>query len=320
MKSPRCFIAIAILDHLRLRRWISSVLAIFVCPFLSTRSTIADAIVLHGQAEPVIGRILTQTEQSIRIETEGPSGSPSVVEIPVEKILLVLPAEDPKVLEKLEPGRWADYRDVADDLAARKQDPDAITTAMRLLLIVAYHGEGQQREGALSSLIGLARNPQEQRKLEAIAVRYGNRPAPAPDAPRILITTQGPSDAERNELLAAVRAIRRGKAEDARRRLAASNLNAAYEKLGAPLPWSRLESYARNRPTTPNALSELASLEAILLGALSTTPRNVPSQDREVWEQITRGSLPAWHDVDWFDVLSFDPRDCLFREGKWRRP
>lgn len=320
MKSPRCFIPLAIRHHLRPLRRVSGILAFVACPFLSTGSTSADAIVLQGQAEPVIGRILTQTEQSIRIETQGPSGSSSVVEIPVEKILLVLPAEDPKVLEKLEPGRWADYRDVADDLAARKQDPDAITTAMRLLLIVAYHGEGQQREGALSSLIALARNPQEQRKLEAIAVRYGNRPAPATDAPRTLITTQGPSDAERNELLAAVRAIRRGEADDARRRLASSSLNAAYEKLGAPLPWSRLESYARNRPTSPNALSELASLEANLLGAFPTRSRNAPSEDREVWEQITRGSLPAWHEVDWFDVLSFDPRDCLFREGKWRRP
>lgn len=320
MKSPRRFIPLSIRGQLRPLHWVSGFFAFVTCPFLCTRCTIADAIVLQGQTEPVIGRILTQTEQGIRIETQGPSGSPSVVEIPVEKILLILPAEDPKVLEKLEPGRWADYRDVADDLAARKQDPDAITTAMRLLLIVAYHGEGQQREGALSSLIALARNSQEQRELEAIAVRYGNRPAPAPDTPRILLTTQGATDAERNELLASVRAIRRGEAEEARRRLASSGLNAAYEKLGAPLPWSRLESYARNRPTSPNALSELASLEAILLGAVPATSRTAPSKDGEVWEQITRGPLPAWHDVDWVDVLSFDPRNCLFREGKWRRP
>jgi len=233
---------------------------------------------------------------------------------------LILLAEDPETLEKLEPGRWDTYRDVADDLAARHRDPDAIVAAMRLLLIVAYHSEGELRDGALISLRGLARSPDEARRIEALAVRYGNHIAPTTQGSPKKPLPQTLNDTERAEILSVVRAIRQGKQEEAQGQIAKPGFADTFAKLGSPLPWTRLESYARRKPTTAASIAELAALEATLLGTIPANPAQVVSDDLEVWEQITKNSLPAWHEVDWFDVLPFDPRDCLFRDGKWRRP
>ncbi len=288
----------------------------------------ADVVVRRGEPRPLVCRIEQQSTDRLVVRVTDPDGSSRRVEIPTGEILLVVPAYDPATLERLEPGRWEGYREAAEEAASRRVDPEATALAIRLQLIVAYHGDATARAGAFAALFDLARSSDEERRFRALAFRI------LPDAdPALLVpprpTAPGPlTDADRDLLMLTVRLLRDDRGEEAMTLIRRADFPEIYSRVASILPLQQLERYASEVRPSRGRRDDLLRLELGLLGtyALSGSPAPVTSapqprrRSEAVWSRPLAEPSPPWVDVDWTDVTEFDPRDCLFRDGAWRRP
>ncbi|HAN98278.1 MAG TPA: hypothetical protein DCQ98_12980 [Planctomycetaceae bacterium] len=306
---------------------VASAVALLTSAALPDRSE-ADVVVRRGEPRPLVCRIEQQGTDRLIVRVTDPDGSSRRVEIPTDEILLVVPAFDPAALERLEPGRWEGYREGAEEAASRRVDPEATALAIRLQLIVAYHGDATARAGAFAALFDLARSADEERRFRALAFRI------LPDADPALLVAPRPTapapltDADRDLLMITVRLLRDDRGDEALTLIRRDDFPEIYSRVASILPLQQLERYASEVRPSRGRRDDLLRLELGLLGtyALSGSPSAAggapPARRRSeaVWSRPLAEPSPPWVDVDWTDVTEFDPRDCLFRDGAWRRP
>lgn len=120
-------------------------------------------------------------------------------------------------LTKLRRENPRDYRDYAEELVPKAEDPEARETALRLFLIAAHLEPEKLGRSCLMSMSTIARTPEEARRCRALAYLLDPKRDPAalqpPKQPGA--ADKGPGDA-RASFLSALRELRRGRLAEAR--------------------------------------------------------------------------------------------------------
>jgi hypothetical protein len=281
------------------------------------QSATAVVVFERGKTQPTIGRLVRQDERSVVIELEEPGGRVITREIPrseIEDLLIVVSEER---LSALRPEDPAAYRDYAEELAAKRKDPDARLASLRLYLIAAHLDPDTLGHSSLLGMIALARNPTEERRFRAMAFLLD----PNHDRRVLTSTKRGAAvgdDAGRAGLLKAIQAMRRGQRRLALQWADREPVQKEFEKYQDLIGLDQFQSLETEIP--PQMLRRLLTLEWIL--TRDGDEGESPLIDRRTsWSQtVERRELDPVAPLHLETLTEFDPRESIYDQGRWMRP
>jgi hypothetical protein len=176
-----------------------------------------------GRKEPIRGFLIEQDAQKVVIDEVTSQGKLKRREIPRSSVSDLIISVDAQRLSALRHDRPQDYRDYAEELAAKKIDPEAQQMSLRLFHIAAYLDPAKLGRGALRAMANIARDAREERKFRALAYllddEHDRSVLVAPSGPPAdggAAKGKVPEDAT-PALLAALRFLRRERRADALR-------------------------------------------------------------------------------------------------------
>jgi hypothetical protein len=283
----------------------------------------AVVVFLKGDDKPVVGFFVQQTERSLVIQQVMPDGTRRervFVRTDVEDVVFTVSRER---LEALDPATPTAYRDYAEELAEKRQDPEAQETAMRLYLIAAHLDPAALGRSSLLGLVNLARTEDEQARFRAMAYlldpehdeRVLQRPNPVTEKPQEL-TAQ-----TRGRLLDAVRNLRQGRKYSAKEALGFPDIQQAFDQFEGIITLKEFEDSC-SRGTLGNPMvRKLILLElALAPGAVEMTATDTEPSLLS-WRQSTRrDGLTPVPSLTLERVTEFDPRKSRFQGGRWVVP
>jgi hypothetical protein len=280
----------------------------------ATRPGLSVTIFERGNPEPTRGRLIRQTAAEVTIEEMLSGGQTRRRTIPRAQIEDMIDPVSPQRLEELSPENPQAYRNYAEELAEKRIDPDAQAAAIRLYLIAAWLEPESLAKSSLLGMTALARTPGEERRFRALAYLFD------PDHDRRLLretpgraaTAAEPSETREN-LRRALQLRRQG------------NRRAAMLNLGRTGVTEELQQYSDvltleefSQPGLPDSLlQKIVSLELTLeSGGDSAKEKDAPL----AWSQIgSEGAAPV-PSLRLETLTEFDPRHCLYRNGRWTAP
>jgi hypothetical protein len=280
----------------------------------------AVTILEKGNDQPIRGFLLDQNEFSITIREVLPGGATKeriLVRSNIEEIFL---AVDYDRLAGLRPANPRVYREYAEDLREKREDPDARATAIRLYLIAAYLDADELGKSSLLGMTALARSPEEERRFRAMAYLLD------PEHDRSLLRSPtaagegvgGMEEGDRTILRSLLRLIRSRQTRDARNMLAREQVRTLLRRMSPLLELEELEQVS-----TPGAVLEPSLLRRILKMelAIAPTPRSLgPTDSAETvpWSRLVAGEkTQPTPTLTLETVTEFDPRQQFFHDGQW---
>ena len=299
-------------------RRLSPILVALALVAVSVGDSLAAVVLLKDRTDPVIGKLVRNDKDRIVIRLTDADGKTREETFRRDQVEQVVPAYSVERLAMLEPARPAGYRDYAEELWARRRDPEARDMAIRLYLIAAWLDREHLGRSALLGLVSLARSAEEERKFrEALYLIDPRSPLEALQGPP---TTSAIDASAAHELLRAMRLLRTGKGTTAR---------ALVEK---PAVAKLLESYSRlmtkaefNAAVGQSVLSPRELRQTLLL-ELEMESLVHPGLGSELsatlaWSRELQGTgSQAVPSLSLETLTEFDPRQCLYRDGKWQTP
>lgn len=286
----------------------------------------AQAVIVFekNNPQPLRGYLIDADEVRIIVEIPLPNGQRQERILPRSAISQMIETVDTDRLARLDPKHPEGYRDYAEELAEKRQDPEARETAMRLYLIAAYLRPNQLGRSCLLGMTRLAETVEEQRRFRAMAYLLDDQHDPTlldvPDAPET-VHVDALTDEQRELALLMFRMMRTGRKSEL-----ANLLNRPHVRklLGAPGLLEDSESL-RAAVRTGESLDEqqlrqVLIAEIRLLDPTSTQP--APSQGRQLpWSTVLAGGqTQPFPPLRLDTVTRFDPREQVFRNGRWVRP
>jgi hypothetical protein len=304
------------------RLWIAfAILA--VSALCCTDRAAAVFVLKKGAAKPLLGYLVRQDAATVIVREPLQEGGFSEQAIPREDIEELIITVEPERLETLDPKEPGRYREYAEELIEKQRDPEAREAALRLLHIAAWHSDGSLRKSALLGMVSLARTPEEQRRFRAAAYLHD------PEHDRSLLaevgelpTVRGTAQREPlTDLLAAVRALRQGMVGEARSIFERPVSKDGLESLTSFVTRDELIAACGARQLSSDQLRKVLLAEVALSRALNE--RAAESAEKSAlsqtsWSQaVQTGGLAPLPSIDLLSLTEFDPRECLFRGGKW---
>ena len=285
---------------------------------------VAQAVVVFRQGEdkPVMGFLLSQNDDRVVVRRPLPNGRFRDEVFLRSEIADLIFTVDRKRLEALSHDRPKEYRDYADELAAKRQDPEARFTAIRLYLIAAHLDPGSEGRSAMLGMIALARSESEEARFRAMAYLLDadhdrallKTPQLAVDAPTSL------DAAAKAKLVEALRLVRQGNKAQASTLLADPELRKHFGEFEDLITYPELLGALGPGAITPSLLRKVVALE---LALSSRGGDDEPDRKKESvsWQQALRrdGSTPL-PVLTLESLTEFNPRDCHYRAGKWLDP
>ena len=277
-----------------------------------------SAVVVYkrGSSKPIAGHLVRQDDREVVIRDEGAAGLKDIV-IPRGEIEDLIETVSPARLAALDPSRPREYREYAEELAEKKLDPEARLMAVRLFQIAAWLDAAKTRHGALLGLVSVARPGAEEARFRAAAYLFD----PGHDKTFLGKTVAtGAKDDPVHGLLEALRLLRRGHGPQARAAISAPAIGdelAAHQGI-----LSRDEFLAA---CTAKELSD-EQLRKVLDLELSLESRQRGGGERAEttlasWnDSIRAGNLAPIPSLRFDQLTEFDPRECVYRGGKWQQP
>jgi hypothetical protein len=229
-------------------------------------------------------------------------------------------AVEPERLVALKPEAPEGYRSYAEDLAGKTEDPEARVMAIRLYLIAAYLEPDELGRSCLLGMAGLARTPKEERAFRAMA--FSLDPDHDPSLLKTPKTTAadftGIKDVDRQALRTALQLLRSGKLVEARRFFQRPAIQAAATHYSHIISESEYQEAIRAAGRlTPRLLRKFLTLE-ITLSVTSPTAASDEPPDFAPWSQlVARDDTAPVISQSLTTLTEFDPRQLIFREGKW---
>jgi hypothetical protein len=278
-------------------------------------------VLLKDRSEPVIGALLRDDKDRVVLRTVDTQGKTREESFPRSEVEKVVPAYSTERLAALDPAKPALYRDYAEELRARGRDPEARDMALRLYLTAAWLDRASLGRSSLLGMISLARSPQEERKFRAalylIDPRTRLETLQAPTASTPAPTSEEDSAAAR-ELLRAARLLRTGKGATARsiiEKPAVEKLLANYNRIFSKADFNAAAGHAmlERRELRQVLLLEL-ELDALLHPAAATSE---PAASLAWSRELQGAGGKAVPSLSLETLTEFDPRQCVWREGKW---
>jgi hypothetical protein len=125
------------------------------------------------------------------------------------------------------------------------------------------------------------------------------------------------------ELLRALRAVRQARPSEARPILERDTVLQPLVHVAATITREELLALATTKPLTEQALRKVLTAELALERALADQPAAAPPAEGPApsWSQSARpGGLDPLPSLELLNLTTFDPRACVFRDGKWVVP
>jgi hypothetical protein len=194
-------------------------LAVLTCVLLGWIAQPAAAVILRlkNQDAPIRGYLVREDANVVIVAELLPDGTTSEHAVLRSEIKDVVRLVSDERLAALQPENPDGYRDYADELSAKREDPDAQLTALRLYQIAAHLAPERLGQSCVASMIPLARSVAEERSFRAMAYLLD----PAHD--RSILRAAQPQPARSTELeprqveglLKSLRALRQGDRREA---------------------------------------------------------------------------------------------------------
>jgi len=280
---------------------------------------LAEGVVVfeRGKSQPTIGLLVRQDENLIVIRQQMPDGELQTREIFRSEIEDLLIAVSEERLSQLRPEDPSAYRDYAEELAVKRRDPDALQASLRLYLIAAHLAPDRLGRSCLLGMVALARSPREERRFRAAAYLLD----PNHDRSVLRSTAQAADsrdDAGRSGLLKAVQAMRRGQSRIALQIADREPVQKELEKYADLITLDQLQQLGDEIP--PDMLRRLLIVEWLL--TREGDEADAVFADRNTsWSQLVeRNELTPVRPLSLETLTEFDPRECVYRDGRWNRP
>lgn len=314
-----------------------SVIAV-VLLLLAASSAEAAIAIPKGGGEPIRGFLVRQDGTTVVLDVpraDGKLDRKTFLRGDLDAFLITV---DPERLSALKPDDPKSYRNFAEELAEKKIDPEARAAALRLYLLAAYLDPKELGRGSLLGMIALARSPGEEKKFRAMAYlldrEHDRTLLAAPSATAEVIASApapsgGPAKEDRVAILRALQLYRQGKPREAANILQPAHVKASFQKLGAEFDYEEFlaacKASGRAIPK-PEVLAKALLLEL----ALSDVPAAAPLPDAspmpkpvdasKTWSATADGDQAPAPSLRLETITEFDPRQTVYRDGKWTTP
>ena len=302
--------------------------SLLLIAFLLIPSSAGAIVVLpKGSAKPVMGYLVRQDDKTVVVREILPDGKPREQSFQRDQIDELLVTVSPERLAELDPARPQLYREYAEELAEKHRDPEARDMALRLYHMAAVLGEGTLRRGALLGLAALARSPQEERKFRAAAFLYDpeHDAAALAGAGEVKLTRTPTSPEQVTELLSALRLARQGRGPQAKVIIEKPVVREQLDSLAKIITAEELLAVCTAKSLTDEQLYKLLQAETALQRSLGESAAgsgadDLAQQQRSWTAAVKARGLSPLPSLALDTLTEFDPRACLFRDGKWVRP
>ncbi len=286
------------------------------------RDCAADVVYLRD-GQILYGRLETRQPEHVlfqqRLQSAGRFQQRTIRNDEIRMLVVTI---HPQRLESLEPGDWPAWRDLAEELAAQRADPEARDLAMRLNLVLAKHATGDLRVAGFRGAIEVADRRQLPR-LQALALqnlaaadtRWLTGPGTAePALPgdnqiRERLQTQGVS--------AALQKCRAGNPSELATLLAEGPLQRQDLRPFASIcTWDQLQHLAATGELDYGQRARLLRLELAIDEFLEGTPPPPVTFDSS-WSVLVRQTRDPVAPVSFENVSEFDLKCTRYRDGQW---
>ncbi len=304
--------------RMRFNRFAPFVLALSIA--LIARPAHAIVVFMKGNDTPLMGFYVRQNETTLTIQVPLANGLRQervLVKSEIDDFLLTVESER---LEKLDPDDPQGYRNYAEELTEKRQDPEARETSIRLYLIAAHLDRDGLGRSSMLGLINLARHADEESRFRAMAylldpehdARVLVRPDPVKRKPNSI------DSATRLGMLNAVGSLRRGRKASARDALRPPEVRQGFEFFAELITLKEFEDAVSAEELSPTILRKLILLELALLPSAGELEQPTIETDTHSWLEAIRrdGSQPV-PILALERLTEFDPHHCFFRNGKW---
>jgi hypothetical protein len=301
-------------------------ICVLVLLLLCSRRSAHAVFLILNSGEEITGYLVEQSAQRVTVQEATPMGKGRARHILRGDISLLRLAAEPERLEALGRDNPKEYRNYAEEVAAKaKRDPEAREIAIRLYLIAAYLDSEDLGKSSLLGMINLARSPAEEKNFRALAYlldpehdeRVLKRPGPAAKPTEIDDTIKG-------KLKNAVKALRRGNPVAARNFSSDPAVRESFKQFSDTLAYAEFEAATRTGEMSPLLMQRLVTIELSLMdtsGVDDGLPRNSVDDDSPNWAEIIReGKLEPVPSLVLETITEFDPGKCNYRNGKWVKP
>jgi hypothetical protein len=287
--------------------------------FVST----AQAVVIYkkGSSKPVAGHLVRQNGNEVVVREETSTGNRDII-IPRSEIEDLIETVSTERLTALDPSRPQEYREYAEELAEKKLDPEARLMAVRLFQIATWIDPVKTGRGALLGLVSVARPGEEEARYRTAAYLFDPRHDKALLGQTSIPTSKTTKEADPVQgLLEALRQLRRGHGQQARGALtppAVSDELAAYQGI---LTRDEFLAACAAKELSEEQLRKVLELELTLDSRMNGGGSKPAETTLASWNDAVRaGNLGPIPSVQFDKLTPFDPRETVFRQGKWQRP
>jgi hypothetical protein len=305
---------------------IPTMMCVFTLLLLSSSKNAHAVFIILNSGEQIIGYLVEQSDQRVTVQEATPTGKGRARHILRGDITFLGLAAEPERLESLRGENPKEYRNYAEEVAAKaKRDPEAREIAIRLYLIAAYLDSEDLGKSSLLGMINLARSAAEEKNFRALAYlldpehdeRVLKRPEPVAKPTEIDVGVKG-------KLKNAVIALRRGNPVAARNFSSDPAVRESFKQFSDTLTYAEFEAATRTGEMSPVLLQRLVTIELSLMdtsGVDDGLPRNSVDDDAPNWAEIIReGKLEPVPSLVLETITEFDPGQCNYRDGKWVKP
>jgi hypothetical protein len=297
---------------------------LLVLAALLITATPARAVVVFrkGQDKPLMGFLVRQDEMRVIVQRLLPGGGMREEVLLRSEIASLIETVDRARLAGLKHDEPKAYRDYAEELAEKRQDPEARYTAIRLYLISVWLDRSLARSSLLG-MVALARSEREEARFRALAFLLDadhdsgllRRPQVTVEAPPEL------DSGARDRVLQLVRLLRQDRTDEARSMLADPATNKALGQFEEFISLSEIQTVANRGLLTPTLLEKLVRLELSLGAPVAVSEEAARPAAVVSWQEGTRregfAPLPV---LTLETVTEFNPRACQYRDGAWIDP
>jgi hypothetical protein len=313
-----------------MRTWLVAILVLGLSVVAAVPAW-AVIVLLKGNQPPIKAALVSQDAEKVvvrEIRVDGASVEREFLRSEIEDIIVTVSAERLTALDRGQPNA---YRNFAEELVEKREDPDARETAIRLYLIAAWLEPGRLGRSSLLSMAGLARSPAEERKFRAMAYlvdpQHDRSVLRAPNvAPR---TVAGPTTQLPSALLKPLILLRQGKSQAARSLARQPTYRSKFEQIEQFLAYDEFLAACQNYGhdgLPPEVLRKILQIELTFSGYSAPVADAEPSPEgpdkpTATWSETVRlGRVEPVPSLSLETLTEFDPRKCVFRDGQWAEP
>jgi hypothetical protein len=282
-------------------------------------SSPAAIVLLKDRPEPVVGSLVHDDKDRVVLRTTDPQGKSREETFKREEVEEVVPAYSTDRLAALDPGKPASYRDYAEELRARRRDPEARDMAIRLYLIAAWLDREHLGRSALLGMVSLARSTEEEKKFRAALYVIDPRTPLESLQTQPGTTTTADDATAAQDLLRALRMLRTGKGTSARAIAEKPAVTKLLETYSRVMTKAEFNAAAGQATLNPRELRQTLLLELEIDALLHPGAGSERSTSLNWSRELQGEGGKAVPSLSLETLTEFDPRKCVFREGKWEQ-